>query len=225
MDRLINFVQRERLYILILIFVLVFNAIILSHGIGGDKVRRPDASTAQTFESQETKKQEMEKLLANNKDLFTIFGLVSFFILAITLLGLVIDIIILPAILSGKLDIRSLSPPPALWNMWDVCKVVILFLFFGYMIILSEAFLARIFPVFKTDNFRMMVNSFILDVLAVVFIIYFTVIIYKEPLTALGLAASNFLKNVFIKSKSILVCSFNKRLNTLYSTQTTTLTS
>ena len=50
---------------------------------------------------------------------------------------------------------------------------------------------------FKNDNFRMMVNSSILDILAVVFIIYFTVIQYKEPLAALGVSARNFLKNVF----------------------------
>lgn len=193
----LRFLKGDRLYVLVLIFVLVFNAIILSHGRDTDKVKRPAVSAAQAFESQETKKQEMEKLLANNKDLFTVFGLVSFLILAITLLGLVIDIVILPAIVSGKLNIRSLSPPRAKWNMWDVCKVVILFLFFGYMIILSEAFLARIFPVFKTDNFRMMVNSSILDTLAVLFIAYFTVFQYKEPLAALGLSTSNFLKNVF----------------------------
>ncbi len=197
MNKLINFVQRERLYILILIFVLVFSVIALSRGGDKEKAQRPVTSRAPTFKDQEIKKHEMEKLLAKNKNLFIIFGLVSFLILAITLLGLVIDIIILPAILAGRFNIRCLSPPQAKWNIWDVCKVVILFLFFGYMMILSEAFLSRVFPVFKTDNFRMMVNSSILDTLAVIFIIYFTVIQYKEPLAALGISARNFLKNVF----------------------------
>ncbi len=195
-DRLINFVQRERLYILVLIFVLVFNVIVLSHGEGKARAKRPAASQAQTFEDHEIRKHEMEVLLRKNTKLFTIFGLVSLLILSITLLGLVIDIIIAPMILTGTLEIRSSSPLRAKWDMWDVCKVVILFLFFGYMLILSEAFLSRVFPVFKTDNFRMMVNSSILDVLAVVFIIYFTVIYYKEPLAALGISAKNFLKNV-----------------------------
>ena len=197
MDKLINFAQRERLYLLILVFVLIFNTIILSHGEDKVKAKRPVATQASTFEDQETKKHKMEKLFAENENLFIIFGLVSFLILAITLLGLVTDIIILPMILAGRFNIRGLSPPRAKWNMWDVCKVMILFLFFGYMIILSEAFLSRIFPIFKADNFRMIINSSILDTLAVVFIIYFTVIQHKEPLAALGISARNFLRNVF----------------------------
>ena len=193
----LKFLREERLYILILIFVLIFNAIILSHGEDKAKAKQPVTAQASAFESQEAKKHEMEKLLANNENLFIIFSLISFLILGITLLGLVIDIIILPVILAGRFNIRSLSPPKAKWNMWDVCKVAILFLFFGYIMILSEAFLSRILPVFKTGNFRMMVNSSVLDTLAVVFIIYFTVVQYKEPLAALGISARNFLKNVF----------------------------
>lgn len=197
MTIILKFLKRERLYILIFIFVLVFSIIVLSRGGGKDEAKRPVISQAPTFKGQEIRQREMEKLLAKNKDLSIIFGLVSFLIFAITLLGLVIDIIILPAILAGRFNIRCLSPPQAKWNVWDVCKVVILFLFFGYMMILSEAFLSRVFPIFKTDNFRMMVNSSILDTLVVVFIIYFTVIQHKEPLVALGISARNFLKNVF----------------------------
>jgi membrane protease YdiL (CAAX protease family) len=193
----LKFLKEERLYILILIFILVFNVIILSHGVDKDKAQRPNASGAQTFETQEIKKHETERLLAKNERLFTLFGLVSFLILAIALLGLVIDIIIVPMVLAGRFDIRSLSPPQAKWNIWDACKVVILFLFFGYIIILSEVFLSKVFPVFKTDNFRMMINSSILDILAVVFILHFTVVQYKEPLAALGISAKNFLKNIF----------------------------
>ncbi|MCX5667049.1 MAG: type II CAAX endopeptidase family protein [Candidatus Omnitrophica bacterium] len=197
MDKFINFIRKERLYILIFIFVLLFNAVILSRGGNKVKMGLQVTTRAPAFEDQEIKKREMEKLLAKNEGLSMIFGLVSFLIMGIMLLGMIIDIIILPMILTGRFDIRCLSPPQAKWNIWDVCKVVILFLFFGYMLILSETFLSRIFPVFKTDNFRMMVNSSILDALAAVFIIYFTVIQHKEPLAALGISARNFLKNVF----------------------------
>jgi len=192
----LKFLKEERLYILLLIFIIVFNAIVLSHGWNKDKVKRPVAAQASAFKDQQIKEREMERLLRKDEKLFTIFGLVSFLILAIALLGLVIDIIILPMILAGRFSIRSLHPPRPKWSIWDVCKVAILFLFFGYVIILSEAFLSRVFPIFKTDNLRMMVNSSILDTLVVVFIIYFTVIQYKEPLAALGISARNFLKNV-----------------------------
>jgi membrane protease YdiL (CAAX protease family) len=197
MTAVLKFIKEERLYILILVFVLLFNAIILLRGEDKAKAKRPVTDRASTFEDQEIKKHKMEKLLAKDERLLTVFGLVSFLMLAIILLGLVIDIVILPMILTGRFDIRCLSPPRAKWNIWDVCKAAILFLFFGYTLILSEAFLSRIFPLFKSDNFRMILNSSILDALAVIFIIYFTVIQYKEPLAALGISARNFLKNVF----------------------------
>ncbi|MFA5255824.1 MAG: CPBP family intramembrane glutamic endopeptidase [Candidatus Omnitrophota bacterium] len=191
----LKFIKEERLYILLLIFVLLFNAIVLLHG--EDKMKERPASRLRVFEDQDARKQEMERLLAKNEDLFLIFGLVSVLIVGVALLGIVIDIVILPMILARRLNIRSLSPPRVKWNIWDVCKVAILFLFFGHMLILAEAFLSRAFPIFKADNFRMMVNSSILDTLAVVFIIYFTVIRYREPLAALGVSARNFLKNIF----------------------------
>lgn len=192
-----KFFKNERLYILVLIFLLVFNLITLLRGEDKVNTKRPVTAQAPTFEDQQMKKHQMEALLANNENLYTIFGLVSFLMLGIALLGVVINIIVLPVILAGKLNIRSLSPPQAKWNIWDVCKVMILSLFFGYILILSEAFLSRVFHAFDAGNFRMMINSSILDTFVVVFIVYFTVVQYKEPLTALGMSTKNFLKNVF----------------------------
>jgi len=197
MTSALKFLKEERLYILILIFVLLFNAFVLSHAPDKAKTKRQVTAKASTFEDQEIKKHKMEQLLAKNENLFIVFSLVSFLMLAIALLGLVIDIIILPMILAGRFNIRSLSPPEAKWNIWDVCKVVILFLFFGYMIVLAEAFLSKVFRVFRIENFRIMINSSLLDAMVVVFIIYFAIVQYKEPLTALGISARNFLKNVF----------------------------
>ncbi len=189
--------RKERLYILILILVLIFNAIMLLHGDPKSKNKKAKAGSVTTIEAKIAKKYALEEKLRKNERLLILFSLASLLILAIVLLGIVIDLILSSIILTGKLDIRSLSPPEARWNLWDVCKVVILFLFFGYIIILSEAFLAKIFYILKVDNFRMIINSSVLDTLAVVFIVYFTVIQYKEPLTALGISFKNFLKNVF----------------------------
>ena len=70
----LKFLKEERLYILILIFILAFNAVILSHGGDKAKAKRQAAAKAQTFEDQEIKKLKMEKLLAKNENLFIIFG-------------------------------------------------------------------------------------------------------------------------------------------------------
>ena len=197
MNKMMQFIRKERLYFLVLIFVLAFNVAISLHNDSGARTKSSKSVRAVTSEDREAMRHEMEKLLRKNETLFILFSLTSLLVIAMMLLGATIDFIIAPMLLSGKFDIRSLSPPRAKWNMWDVCKVAILFLFFGYIIILSEASLSRFFHIFRADNFRIMINSSILDTLAVVFILYFTVNQYKEDLTALGISLKNFLKNIF----------------------------
>ena len=190
-----DFLRKERLYILILIFVIMFNIIMLFHNESKGEVKK--AKAAPTVVTEKEKAKKMDEILRKNDRLMMLFSLASLLILAVVLLGIVIDIILSSIILKKKLDIRTNSPPLARWNIWDVCKVIVLFLFFGYIVILTEAFLARMFHIFKEDNFRMIVNSLILDTLTVVFIIYFSVIQYKEDWSALGISVKNFLKNVF----------------------------
>lgn len=81
--------------------------------------------------------------------------------------------------------------------MLDVAKVVLLFLFFGYILIISEAFLSTVFPLLRAENFRMILNSSILDITAVVLIIYFSSVLHREKLEKLGINFRNFARNVF----------------------------
>lgn len=108
-----------------------------------------------------------------------------------------LDILITSAAVRGSLDIRSLSPPPAGWTLWDAFKVVMLFLFFGYIMVLSEAFLSRVVPALKSENIRMILNTSVLDVVAVILVIYFAVTQYKNRIEALGLSLKNVFKNIF----------------------------
>lgn len=196
MNKVTAFVQKERLYVLILIFVILFNVIMMTHPEPKAKGKKAKAAAA-SFEEEKAKKLQMEEKLRENAHLAVLFSLASLLILAIVFLGIVIDIALGPIILKKGLDIRTLGPPLVKWGIWDVAKVVILFLFFGYMIVLTEAFLSRVVPILKTDNFRMIINSSILDILMVVLIIYFAVIQYKEEIKSLGVSFKNFLKNVF----------------------------
>lgn len=196
MTRIIQFIQKERLYILLLIFILLFN---MTMFLQPDKSRRHKKAKARAEASLREHKNKtfIEESLRKNERLMVLFGLATLLILAVIVLGTVIDFIVAAAILRKRFDIRTLSPPQARWNIWDICKVVILFLFFGYIIIISEAFWSRVFPVLKSDNIRMILNTSVLDTLTVFFVIYFTVIQYKEDLKALGLSLKNFFMNVF----------------------------
>jgi len=206
MKNIINFFNKERLYILILAFIILFNIIVVLYPKTGVKPKNAKSQSAADMREERKKRYheefvsrraEIEECLRKNERLTLLFSLATLLIIALLLLGITMDFIIFSVMFHDKLDIRTLSPPSAKWTIWDVCKVIILFLFFGYIMIISEALWSRIIPALKSNNIRMIVNTSILDILAVFFIISFTVIQYKERFAALGLSAKNFFKNVF----------------------------
>ena len=194
MVKLAEFIKKERLYILLLIFVILLGAATgASHGKKG---KRPAALKAD--EELFMKPAEAEKLLHENRYLAILFSLVSLLILATLFLGMIVDAVLIRLKLSGgRIQISTCKPGAAKWNLWDICRVAILFSFFGYMLVMAESALAGLWPGIKNDNFRMILNSSLLDALAVVLVIYFTVWQYKENIVDLGISLRNFARNVF----------------------------
>lgn len=204
-----SFIRRERLYILLLIFVILFNAAIIAPLAGKHAARRTAGPSAAVVENgvvqkanedASLKEEELRAKLEANKPLAQAVNLTTLLVLAALFLGLFIDISLVIMKSEDKAFEISRAVPdqgPVPWNLWDVTKVVVLFLFFGYMLIMIESFLVSIFPLFKSSNFRMMLNSSILDILAVVFIIDIAARHYRERISVLGLSAKNFLRNVF----------------------------
>lgn len=200
MENILTFLQRERLYILLLIFIILMNVLMAVSDEG--KVRKPTGlSLEKKKESLEEiflKREEMEKILYQKKPVALLFSLASLLVLATLFLGILIDAIFFSLKIAKKsLDIQTHRLGRIRWSLLDVARVVILFLFFGYMVIIIESALTGALPILKNDNFRMMFNSSILDILGVIFVIYFTVVQYKEDLTSLGLSVKNFFKNIF----------------------------
>ena len=207
MNKLIDFLQKERLYILILIFVLLFNAIAFFQS-GQQSRHKAKESVAGALSAEESKvkkfeddlirRQEMVKIIKGNERLLVLFALATLLVLALILLGIIIDAFLLSSALAKKSpDIRTYAPGMAMWGILDIIKVILLFLFFGYILVISEAFLSLVFPILKSDNFRMIINSSILDTTTVILIIYFSAIEYKEKLAELGINFKNFLRNIF----------------------------
>lgn len=210
MKKILEFMRRERLYLLLLAFIIVINVIMMTEGSdrragakkAAEEVKAAIAPAAGTEDKAKEilfmKREEVESALAKNKRLAALFSLSSLLITAVLLLGIMIDILLISRrVKNMSPEIHSYNGPLSRCVPWDVAKVVILFLFFGYMLIIIEALSLRSLPALKDDDFRMMVNTSILDVLAVVFIIYFTAHQYKDSLASIGLSLKNFVKNVF----------------------------
>lgn len=209
MNKFMGFIRRERLYLLVLTFVLVVNiAAMIAYGkkdvagrkaaAGEVKVSEIAAPAAGGQTAEEARRAALERTLAGNRPLATVIGLTSLLVVLVFLLGIAIDVMLASHIIGkNRLEITTYRLQPAAWGVWDVAKVVILFLFFGYIIIMVESVLARIFPAIKDDNFRMILNSSVLDAIAVILIIYFAVVERKEKIASLGLSLKNFGRNIF----------------------------
>jgi len=208
MTKLFEFIHRERLYFLLIIFILLVNAIIvnldidtLRNAVGVEEAVSEWSAEARAVKEAEdifTKPEDMEKLLAKNRPLAVMLGLVSLLVIAVFLLGMLLDVALISFKSSkGPVDIATFPVSPAGWTLADVGKVVTLFLFFGHVIIICESLLISVLPALRDDNFRMILNSFVLDLLAVIFIIYFAVVKYGGKLQSLGLSVKNFSVNLF----------------------------
>jgi len=200
MAGLLKFIQRERLYILLLTFVILVT--VLASSADSRKIKgknqNPQVSATSAKEDQAAKEARINKAIRENGYLAVSFTLASLLILLVLIVGIVADAMLLSGRSYGKkYDIRTCEIPVASWNAWDVGKVIVLFLFFGYTIVIIESVLAKTVPAFKNDDFRAVFNSSILDALGVIFIIHFTIGQYKEKLRSIGINFKNFMKNVF----------------------------
>lgn len=202
-------VKKERLYLLLALFVILMSLILLLPGVRkrpqapaakGSVSARVVAETKQrSDESVFLQREELERIFRERPSLAVTVNLATLLILATILLGILIDCLLLASVSGGRsVDIATYrAERPVRWGPWDVARVVILFMFFGYMLILIESFLVTAFPLLRNGSFRMVLNSIIMDTLAVICILHFAVGEHKERLVSLGLSLKNFTANVY----------------------------
>ena len=205
MRKLFEFIRKERLYFFLAVFVLFVHLLMALYGeeeekpLAAKKAAVTQAERATLFDREMlAKREDAEKLLQGNASLAITVTMTMLLIFAIFLLGLVLDITLLSMKLSRKaLDMRTRILESIRWGMLDVARVVVLFFFFGYTLVVMESFLIGVFPLIKDDNFRMMFNTSILDVLVIALIIHFVADRHKESLAKLGITLKCFKRNVF----------------------------
>jgi len=205
-----NFILKERMYVLLLIFIIfVSAALALTKDVKHTSPLQDKAKEAEQLSSKvedfSTKvlnkpmtKEELTKFIQENKRVAAILSLLSFIILFVIAAGLFLDFIVFILKREGGVILfPTLSHKDPKWGIWDVCKVMILFVWFGYILMLIISALSDVLPSIKmNNNLNSVVNASIADLLAFIFIIYFAVHQYGEKLRSLGLSSKNFLRNV-----------------------------
>ena len=170
-----DFFRREPIYMWMAIFVIGLNVLLFMQapeaGPAAEDLKKP--SRAQELIDQRHRLEQAimeDDRMAARTAVFSL-GLI-FFILA----GIFVDIYVLAGRAGRKsLLARSRQGPEVRWDIWDAVKVAILFLFFGYAISIAESLIAGLFfsGADTGGGLIPMINTTILDILAVVVVVHF----------------------------------------------------
>jgi len=193
------FIKKEPFYIILIIFILSINMLLLLSSLGKEAVPKELPEKISKIRELAEDRAKLEKAILENKKMATIATLFALGAILSIFIGLILDFIIFIRQRSpGDLLERSLSPPTISWSVWDALKVVILFLSFGYLIAIAEAaVIAPIFPAIKSnERIISIVNTTLLDIIAVSMVFYFTISTYRHRIQDLGLTVKNFFKNI-----------------------------
>ena len=203
-----HFVNKEKVYVLMLSFILLVNAwMIFTQKIPGLQ-ELPIAKNIleqRTF-AQEIKKElaqddirkvSMEKAIKKIPLAINMVGMVIFFLFA---LGLFLDIRILMAKIRKRriLPVLERHAQPK-WGIWDIVKLAIIFVFFGYIIHLIElTFLPFLLQNKSALISFSMLNTGIMDLLLLGLIFYFLKVKYKQSVAAIGFKFKSAGKSVLL---------------------------
>lgn len=195
-----DFIKREKLYIALFAFILLVTAVNLvqSKDSKSAEIATTRAEDSLLKEELTLTREKIEVLIREKREVVIAMNFLALAVILLLILGVVLDGLLLFYVPREKTFARG-ADFGIRWGTWDVCKVVILSLFFGYVFVMLETAFEYVFPAIKNrEHVRIMLNSSILDTFAVAFVLYMVVIKYGQSVRKLGLSASNFFRDVFI---------------------------
>ncbi len=217
LEDLNSFARRDSIYVLMFSFIVLFNLILASASTPQEKAKTKEVYGSKALlekrdsinktDELEMSRKDIENILEKRPGIFRVLNLTSLAFILFVILSILINVFVISVKLEkGVFDIATYRPPPAAWSLGDVARVVILFFFFSYIIVISESFLANLVPLFKWGNFRTMLNSSIMDILTAVFIVYFIKYKYGQRIISLGLTIKNIFRNISYGLIAYIAC-------------------
>jgi len=192
---MLNFIKREKIYILIALFILVIN--ILSIGRVKEEAfdKKEKSLSTMTFEEMGITEQKLKTFFDSGSlkaKFFRGFLVLGFFVFIFSV------IMNIWFIFQGKkIKLKGLScKGPVSWNVSDLVRIILVIVFMAYIIGMIGTALFKAFNINMSMNLGMIINTFFIDIVAGIVIVYFVVYKYKENLEALGLKLSSSFKNI-----------------------------
>lgn len=198
-DKAANFIKAERLYLLMLIFIIAFNLLPSGGLVKEEKSSSFNKRAAIVLKDKMSSDEKfIRNLLEKNRPLVVLINGMVFASALVLSWGVFLLIRAAGLRLRGrKLIVTYEAPAFVNWEILDVFKVMMTFFFFGYVLMCFEVF---IFPVSLTEGYdkrlATIVHSAVMDVTAILIVLYFTVKKFKGGIAVLGVSLRSFLKNL-----------------------------
>jgi membrane protease YdiL (CAAX protease family) len=196
--RIFNFVKRERLYVFLLLLViliqlsfLLLNQFLEASGLG-------KLFEEKKFEEEIIPAEKIKDAFESHHTLYIIFIFLFTAFIFFAVIGVVFDVIYLYLTQKNKTPIDKTQPLEAVkWDLWDIGKVAIIFLFVQRIIWLADIFLLSAVPFLQArQNLRLMLAATLVDVIAIGAVLYFVLKERQENITSLGLTTRKFFTNI-----------------------------
>jgi hypothetical protein len=212
MKRIFDIIRRNKLYAVIAVFIISINLLmLLDAGQGQRSARevksgtRQEQGAAEKEDRQNILEQDMEqrrrkimRLAEDDPLLYVFIGTFNLLILLMMFLGFLIDLYLVGRTARGRpLDMRINTRRKPRWGTADVIRVALIFLGSGYVFVIAQAFCIKLFPILRNDNFRMVLNTVVMNLVGISVILYFVIGKHGQTLRDLGLTARKWGKGVF----------------------------
>lgn len=208
-----NFVNQESPYMLMLSFILLLNAF----AIMAEKIpefRMPFFKEERILEGEEVQQERenkpdysvlkdeetlLKKLSEGNSRLLVLLNVFGLGIIIVFSFGLFLDIrILMTKMRKRKVFKAEGAHQVAMWGSWDIARLAIIFVFLGYILQIIEALFLSGFKKETHYSFFPILNTGIMDLALLGFVVYFVKVKYKQNLAAIGLRIKGWAKNVFL---------------------------
>ncbi|MFH1798114.1 MAG: type II CAAX endopeptidase family protein [Candidatus Omnitrophota bacterium] len=207
MKKFFQTIRKNKLYTALLIFIIGVNVLILFEKKPKElsveqKISEAHSEKAKKslFDEEDIKlrQEKLQSLAVDNPILYLFLGILNLIMLFLIFVGFVLDFYLIEHWIKKKpirlLAVQTLSPE---WHISDVFRVILIFVAFAYVVMILQSFTAHVFPLIDNNNFRMVFNTAVMNIVGISVILYFVLKKYKQDMSAIGFCLKKFFRNVF----------------------------
>ncbi len=210
--------SRNKLYVILVVFILGINLLTVGLKTAQDRIdseqdvtlqeEQLDAVVPETavveekepvkmfdIEDARARQKKFEALSKENPKVYLFIAFFNLLVLFLIFVGMVFDGYLLGRFFKKQpINIRVAPEQVVNWSVWDIVKVGLIFLSFGYIVIIIQGFLAGLIPIIQNENFMMIFNTLIMNAVAIGVLLYFVIKKRKQHIAAIGITSKSTVK-------------------------------